>query len=442
MKQILFNKFSLASLVFFLLIGCATDSKQEQIARAKAGTNPTTSAAGVNVDKSITLPANFSAQTVIEKTGRARQIAVNVNGDIYIQLSKPKSGKGMVALRDTDGDAAADEVEYFGDHSGTGMGIYDGHLYSSSPTEVFRYPLDGTSLVPNEDNKILIAGGFPKQQQHDAKSITFDSEGHLYVNVGAPSNACMIEARTKGSPGADPCPQLEWQGGIWQFDAKRPAQTQKKDGVRYATGIRNGMALDWNFATNSLYVVQHGRDQLNAFFPELFNEKESAEFPSEEFFKISKGDDCGWPYCYYDWQENKKLLNPEYGGDRKKTGRCANKKQPILGFPGHLAPNDLLFYTGDQFPERYKNGAFIAFHGSWNRTPEPQKGYFVVFVPFKDGQPYGDWEIFAEGFAGTEVVKSSKDAKHRPMGLAIGPDGSLYVADSTKGKIWKVSYTG
>ncbi len=441
MKQISFNKCCLVSLSFFFLIACATDTDQAQKAEAKTDSASAPKVTGANIDKAITLPANFVAQTVVEKTGRARQMAVNANGDIYVQLAKTKAGKGIVALRDTDGDITADEVAYFGDHSGTGMAIYDGHLYSSSGSEVFRYPLDGTSLVPNEDNKVLIAGGFPKQQQHDAKSMTFDSEGHMYVNVGAPSNACMVEARTKGSPGEDPCAQLEWQAGIWQFDAKRPAQTQKKDGVRYATGIRNGMALDWNFATNSLYVVQHGRDQFHSFFPELFDKKDSAEFPSEEFFQISKGDDCGWPYCYYDWQENKKLLNPEYGGDRQKIGRCANKKQPIVGFPGHLAPNDLLFYTGDQFPERYKNGAFIAFHGSWNRSPE-QKGYFVVFVPFKDGQPYGDWEIFAEGFAGEGVIKVSKDAKHRPMGLAIGPDGSLYVSDSTEGKIWKVSYTG
>lgn len=419
------------------------------------GTEPSTSAgnqsdtksdaptAAAEVDNSLTLPANFAANVVVEETGRARQIAVNSNGDIYVQLGKlTDDNKGMVALRDTNGDVKADEISYFGDNAGTGMGIYDGHLYCTSPDQVFRYPLKEGKLLPEEADKVLIVGGFPKQNQHDAKSLTFDKDGHIYVNVGAPSNACMTEARTKGSPGLDPCPQLDWQAGIWQFNADQPAQTQKKDGFRYATGIRNGMALDWNFQTNSLYAVQHGRDQLATFFPELFTDKESAESPSEEFFQIDKGDDFGWPYCYYEWQENKKLLSPEYGGDRKKTGRCANKKAPILGFPGHLAPNDLLFYTGDQFPERYKNGAFIAFHGSWNRAPEPQKGYFIVFVPFKNGQPYGDWEIFAEGFSGKELVKSPADAKHRPMGLAQGPNGALYVSDSVKGKIWKVTYSG
>ena len=123
--------------------------------------------------------------------------------------------------------------------------------------------------------------------------MTFDKDGHIYVNIGAPSNACMTKARTKGSPGLDPCPQLDRQAGIWQFDATRPAQTQQKDGFRYATGIRNGMALDWNHQTNSLYAVQHGRDQLATFFPELFTDKESAEFPAEEFFQIDKGDDFG-----------------------------------------------------------------------------------------------------------------------------------------------------
>jgi glucose/arabinose dehydrogenase len=93
------------------------------------------------------------------------------------------------------------------------------------------------------------------------------------------------------------------------------------------------------------------------------------------------------------------------------------------------------------FPKRYKNGAFIAFHGSWNRAPEPQKGYFVVFVPFVNGMPTGKWEIFADNFAGVNLVKSPGQAKHRPCGLAEGPDGSLYVTDDHLGSVYRIVYS-
>jgi glucose/arabinose dehydrogenase len=135
------------------------------------------------------------------------------------------------------------------------------------------------------------------------------------------------------------------------------------------------------------------------------------------------------------------VLAPEYGGNGKTIDRCAGKDQPIMWFPGHWAPNDLLFYTGNQFPARYKNGAFVCFHGSWNRAPLKQGGYFVAFVPFgKDGKPSGKWEVFAEGFAGGPEIMSPNDAKARPMGLTQGADGSLYITDSVKGKIWRVMY--
>jgi glucose/arabinose dehydrogenase len=137
-----------------------------------------------------------------------------------------------------------------------------------------------------------------------------------------------------------------------------------KDAHHYATGIRNSVALEWNNAINELYVVMHGRDQLSQFFPEIYSDEMNAELPSEEFLLVKDGSDFGWPYCYYDHLKEKKVLAPEYGGDGEITGRCEEKDDPILGFPGHLAPNDLIFYTGDQFPAKYKNGAFIAFHGS------------------------------------------------------------------------------
>src|SRR5690606_22152137 len=133
--------------------------------------------------------------------------------------------------------------------------------------------------------------------------------------------------------------------------------------------------------------------------------------------------------------------NPEYGGDGKKEGDGAKYAQPIIGFPGHWAPNDLHFYQGDQFPEHYKNGAFIAFHGSTIRAPFPQAGYFIGFVPFKDGK-FGEWEVFADGFTQVDKIVDTDDAGYRPMGIAMGPDGSLYISESEHGKIWRVMYKG
>ncbi len=393
-------------------------------------------------DESLELQEDFKAVLVSDGVGRARHITVRDNGDVYVQLQRKNKGGGIVALRDTTGDVKADIVRYFGDTEGTGIGIHNNFLYASSDEAVFRYPLTEGELVPSDDERIQIVGGFPRQNQHASKSFAFDKEGHIYVNVGAPSNACMRQARTAGSPGLDPCPQLDWQAGIWRFDANKAAQQQQRDGYRYATGIRNAVGLAWNDNTNRLFVMQHGRDQLNDMFPDLFTAEDNRELPSEELLSVPEGADFGWPYCYFDHLKGKKVLAPEYGGDGDEQGRCTEVRQPTFAFPGHLAPNAMLFYTGNQFPARYKNGAFIAFHGSWNRGPFEQKGYFVVFVPMEGERVTGEWEVFATGFAGIEKVESSRDAKARPTGLAQGPDGALYVSDSVEGKIWKIIYEG
>lgn len=389
----------------------------------------------------LVLPEGFSALVVADTLGRGRHIAVNSNGDIYMALRSLHDGKGIVALRDTNDDGRSDVSAYFGDNSGTGMQIWNGYLYFGSDTFVSRYLMVPGSLVPEEQDEI-VAGGFPVQNQHRDKSFAINSKGELYVNVGAPSNACMEQTRTQGSPGMDPCPQLEWHAGIWRFDANRTGQRQMEDGYHYITGTRNAIALTWNEQVGELYIVMHGRDQLYQFFPELYSKEDGAELPAEEFLLAREGSNFGWPYCYYDQRKKKLVLAPEYGGDGEIAGRCEDCSDPIMGFPGHLAPNDLLFYTGTQFPQKYRNGAFICFHGSWNRAPLEQKGYFVAFVPFEGSLPSGDWEIFADNFQVVEKVRSPNDAVYRPMGLAQGPDGSIFVSDSRKGRIWRIMYTG
>jgi glucose/arabinose dehydrogenase len=388
----------------------------------------------------LTLPEGFSALVVTEETGRGRHIDVNNNGDIYVSLRDNDDNKGIACLRDTTGDGKADIIEYAGEHVGTGIKLHKGYLYFGADTAVVRYPLAEGQLLPGNEWE-MIARGFPQERQHEAKPMEFDGHGNMYVTVGAPANACMEQMRTKGSPGMDPCPILEYAGGIWKFKDDVLNQDQMTDGQRYATGIRHAVANSWNSNVNELYVVQHGRDQLHQFFPELYTTEENAELPAEEFFLVTEGADFGWPYCYYDQIQEKKVLAPEYGGDGDVIDRCENKTDPIMAFPGHIGPNDLLFYTGTMFPEKYKNGAFIAFHGSWNRAPEPQSGFFVVFVPFEGQLPSGEWEIFADGFSGKDVIESTSDAEYRPCGLAEGPDGSLYVVDSNKGKIWRIIYS-
>ena len=390
----------------------------------------------------LKLPPGFAALVVADSVGRGRHLAVHENGDIYMRLRKDEKGGTIVGLRDTTGDGRADQIEYFGPSvQGTGIDIRNNFLYYSTDTSIHRLALTG-ELVPTSQ-PALIVGGFPYETQHAVKPFTFDNQGNMYVNVGAPANACMEQMRTAGSKGLDPCPILENYGGVWRFDADQPGQDKNDHGYRYATGLRNCVALHWNSMVSKLYVVQHGRDDLHGFWKDLYTPEQSRDLPSEEFFLINDGDNFGWPYCYYDHLQGTKVLNPEYGGDGgTEVGRCADMKTPIVGFPAHYAPNDIIFYDGNQFPENYHGGAFIAFHGSWNRLGFDQDGYNVVFVPFSGQDPSGEWSVFADDFEGDVPIKSPSDAAARPTGIAVGPDGTLYISDSVRGKIWRVFYNG
>ena len=386
----------------------------------------------------ITLPAGFCAITAVDSVGRARHITVAPNGDLFVAINNARGSRGgVLAMRDTNGDGRMDVSERFGENGGTGILLDGAHLYFATNDAVLRYPLPAGSLRPSGGPDTIVMD-LPSNLSHAAKSIAIGSDGALYVNIGSPSNVC--QPRGQRGPGApDPCPELETRAGIWRFDANRLRQRQS-DGERWATGVRNAVGLAIQPSTGALYATQHGRDNLHQFFPEMYTQTEGAESPSKELQRVDRGDDFGWPYCYHDNAVGRKLLAPEYGGDSQSQGRCAQAEEPAAYFPGHWAPNALAFYTGTQFPERYRGGAFIAFHGSWNRAPEPQAGYKVVFVPFANDAVAGRWEVFADGFAGEQVAPNS--ARYRPTGLAVAPDGSLYIVDGQKGRIWKVRYRG
>ena len=207
----------------------------------------------------LDLPAGFGGIPVSAETGPARHVAVNTNGDIFIKLSELKNGNGIRMLKDTDNDEKTGTETGLGNYTGTGIAIKDGYLYSSSDNEVSRYKFNSNNEIENAGAPEKIITGLTKGSQHASKSIALDNQKNIYVNTGAPSNACQAQDRTPGSPGQEPCPILETAGGIWQFKADQLNQSQSQ-GTRYATGLRNVVGLDWNTSSNDLYVMQHGRD--------------------------------------------------------------------------------------------------------------------------------------------------------------------------------------
>jgi glucose/arabinose dehydrogenase len=370
---------------------------------------------------------------VQEGQGAARHLAVAANGDIYL------AGRGgLLAMRDQDGDGKADETMKFGDVQGTEVRLFKNWLYVSDNVGVYRYKLKKGELAPAGARQVVV-DGFPMERQHADKTFALDSKGTLYVNVGAPSNSCQEKDRQEGSLGLNPCPILEKYGGVWVFPANKFDQ-KANDGRRFATGTRNAVAIEWNGPQKALYAVIHGRDSIDTLFPAIYSAEDNATRQGEEFHKITDGGNYGWPYTFFDTKLGHRVLAPEYGGDGKKEPEAGKYPDPLVAFPAHWAPNDLLFYAGKNFPAKYQGGAFIAFHGSWNRAPEPQAGYKVVFQPMKNGKPSGPYEVFADGFAGDMADNNPRNARYRPVGLAVGPDGSLYVSDSQKGRIWRIRY--
>ena len=386
----------------------------------------------------ITLPKGFCALLAVEGIGAARHAVAAPNGDLYVALrADGGSPGGLVALHDSKGNGRFDVQQKFGTGSSTGVALHDGYLYVAQPTQIIRFKMTPGQMVPGGPAEIVVSG-FDPAREHNDKAIAFDDKGNFYINIGSPSNACQVRDRMKGSPGQDPCPILERHSGIWKFSAAKLNQSQD-DGTKVVTGLRQ--EPDVAFAYGAPYTVMNNRDQIDMLYPEHYTAADNNDGPAEVMYRADQGLDFGWPYCYFDYRQQKMFLSPEYGGDGKENARCAKFSPPVASFPAHWAPVDLMFYEAKQFPAHYQGGAFIAFHGSWNRSDQQRPGA-VVFQPFAGGKPSGKFEIFADGFSGPGPVKSQADYTGRPDGVATAPDGSLYIADSQKGKIWRVFYRG
>ena len=425
-----------------------TASTPSQTHSAKEAPSPTCP----GDDTGLTLPPGFCATVFADHIGHARHLVVGSNGVVYVNTwsggyygpDVPPAGGFLVALQDTTGAGKADVVQRFGETvqsggaGGTGIGMFKDMLYAEINDRIVRYALPSGSVVPRDPPQTVVAG-LPLTGDHPMHPFIIDADGSMYVDVASATNACQLQNRQLRSPGADPCTELETRGGIWRYDANKTNQAFSP-AARYATGIRNaeGFAID---SADRIFVTQHGRDQLHVNWPDLYKPPEEATLPAEVLLLLQPGGDYGWPECYYDGPAQRLVLAPEYGGDGgKRVGVCASKIGPVAAFPAHWAPNGMTAYNQKQFPERYRGGVFIAFHGSWDRAPYPQGGYNIVFQALHGDQAAGNCEIFADGFAG--ALKTPAGAAHRPSGVAVGPDGSLFVSDDVRGRIYRIAFKG
>ena len=412
----------------------------------------TRSASCAHDDSGLTLPSGFCATVFADGIGHARHLVVAPSGVVYVNtwsgsyydFDKPHEGGFLVALQDKAGTGKADVIERFGETvqtggaGGTGIGVFKGSIYAEINDRIVRYSLPADSIVPKDAPQTIVSK-LPLGGDHPMHPFLIGKDGSMYVDVATATNSCQAKNRQPNARGDNLCTELQTRGGVWRYDANQANQTFSAAG-RYATGIRNaeGFAID---SSGRIFVTQHGRDQLRSDWPDLYKPSDEATQPAEELMVLKQGGDYGWPECYYDGVQKKLVLAPEYGGDGgKSVGVCASKIAPVAAFPAHWAPNGMALYDQKKFPARYRGGVFIAFHGSWNRAPYPQGGYNVVFQPLNGDRAPGNCEIFADGFAGPS--KTPEGAAHRPSGLAVGPDGALYVSDDIRGRIYRIVYLG
>lgn len=387
----------------------------------------------------LRLPPGFHATIVSEGLGnQVRHMAFAGASRLYVSTerqTKDAPNAGIIALH-LNANHVADKVEHFSTiDDGTAIAFAKGALYASSPTAIYRFAISGRTLTPSAPPEIIV------DNVPGRAAVAFDGKDGLYVAVGGGGNVCAPPGtpRTAKSVGPRPCPVLQTRAGIWRFDATKVGQAWA-DGTRYATGIRDTNALA--YAHGALFMVMYGRDAAEKAYPEILT-SEDGDHVADEMFRVDQGADMGWPYTYYDSAKKLRLTAPEYGGDGK-TPSSGAYATPIAAFPAHVAPMDIAFYDKKLFPPAYRGGAFIAFHGAGGGDPAGHDdGYNVMFVPFDKSGGAGTPMVFADGFAGpSREDKNGKRAVYRPVGVTVGPDGALYVADSQKGRIWRISYAG
>jgi glucose/arabinose dehydrogenase len=339
-----------------------------------------------------TVPAGFKINVFATGFKRPRWLIVAPNKDIF--LADTGAGE-IVILRDPQNTGGAQTRETFatGLTRPFGIAFHDDYVYVGTMKELVRFKYDPktSKRLGEAENLLSLPGG-----GHDTRSVVFSKDGkHVFVGVGSESNV---------SPGEDP---IRAAVTICDPDGKNARQ--------YATGLRNPVGLALDPATGQVWTSVNERDELGD------------DLPPDYFTSLKDGGFYGWPYSYIGDNVDARV-KPQ----RPELVAKALVPDVLLG--AHVAPLQFAFYTGDQFPESYRGGAFVAEHGSWNRSK--RSGYQVAFVAFKDGQPSADPVPFMTGMVPDPY---SDTVSGRPVGVAVAPDGSLLVSDDGAQVIYRIS---
>ncbi|MBW4568323.1 MAG: sorbosone dehydrogenase family protein [Tolypothrix carrinoi HA7290-LM1] len=345
----------------------------------------------------LKIPAGFRISVFAKDLGNPRMLAIGPDGTVYV--TRREQGD-ILALSDRNRDGRADRIRTVA--SGykyiNGITIRENRLYFVTDKQLYAADLRANGKIRKP--KLLI-NDLPDAGQHPNRTLAFGPDGLLYISVGSTCNACN-----------DTNPE---NATLLQ------AQPDGSNRTIYAKGLRNTIGFAWHPETGELWGMDHGSDWRG-------NEQ-----PPEELNLIQEGANYGWPFCFADRRPDVYLQTNPPGMTKEEY--CANTQPPALTYTAHSAPLGMLFYTGSQFPEEYRNDAFVTMRGSWNRNPP--SGYKVVRVHYENGKPV-EFEDFITGFLDEEQLTQFG----RPVGIAIAPDGSLLFTDDTNGVIYRVSYVG
>lgn len=355
-------------------------------------------ATGSGSTADLSLPPGFSASVFAQGLNGPRFIAFGPDGVLY---AADRGNGRIVALPDEDGDGSADAIRVLADkldapHS---LVYHQGAWYVGVPSGVIRL-IDSDNDGAAESREAII-DDIPTSGNHRTRTVEFLPDGRMVLSVGSTCNVCDEEDQRRAT--------------VLVYDS--PAG----DGQQiFATGLRNAVGLAIHPESGQLWATNNGRDLMGD------------DVPPETVYIVKEGGDYGWPVCH-----SGRIVDPNLGFD----GACEGVEPPVIEMQAHSAPLGLAFYppspTGnDRFPSDYWGDLFIAFHGSWNRSTPT--GYKVVRLPLNGVAPAGPLEDFATGW----LNEADGSSSGRPVGLAVGPDGALYVSDDKGGMIYRISYQG